>query len=373
MGVPVIGLVYGRRQIGIASRFLDESIRCTDPELNEERFIEELLGLANRWPGAVVLPTDDASLVAISRQRDQLLPKLRVVSDEWSIVQKLIEKHETYALATKAGVPCPRIQLVRSTEQALELAESVGFPCLLKPSVGHIYYRKFGRKMLFVEKPNELEQAVKESINYGGDLMISEFIPGLDDAGANYNSFSIDGHVVHEFTARKVRNKPSQIGFPTAVESIWLSELAQLGREMLAVTKYSGFSCMEFKRDARGGGYKLMEINARHNFSGELANVTGINFPYLSYLHAVGEDLPETRCVQRDSVYWIDDERDPLGLLRALWTRGESVEHFLRPYKEQHVFATYSAIDPMPFLKQTFTSAAQAIRRSVSRAVRFGD
>ena len=109
--------------------------------------------------------------------------------------------------------------------------------------------------------------------------MLCEFIPGDDTCGVNYNSYCDDGRPGNEFTAQKLRLKPRLIGFPTAIVGRWLPEVAAAGRRVMAALSYSGFSGTEFKRDPRDGIYKLMEVNARPNFSGWLAVNSGGTSP----------------------------------------------------------------------------------------------
>lgn len=310
-GIPVVGLGYGGGRIGLASRFLRARSHCPDPAEDEAAFVDFLVSLAARWEGAVLFPSDDASLVALSRHKARLSARrFRVVAEDWSLVRALIEKHRTYAIAERAGVPCPRLIVVRN--------------------------------------PDEGARAIEESAGYGGELTLCEFIPGDDRCGANYNSFAVRGRVVQEFTARKIRPKPPAIGFPTAVESVLLPEVIASGRRMIGALRYDGFSCAEFKRDPRDGIYKLMEVNARHNSSGRLAVACGIDFPWLSYRAALGDPVPGAPQEQKQGIHWIDEERDVRGAVAALGNGLHAAREYLAPYAGARVFVVASASDPAP-------------------------
>jgi D-aspartate ligase len=362
-GVPVIGVGYGRSQIGLASRYVCARVRTCDPDSDEAGFLACLMELAQRWPGSVLFPSDDSSLVTLSRHRDRLSQAFRVVAERWSVVRSLIEKHRTYEIARAAAVPCPRLQIVRGTNEDLEFARQIGFPCLLKPSVGHLFFKKFSRKMVLIRSACELLPALAALQDCGGELMLSEFIPGEDTCNANYNSFCIDGAAVRELTAQKVRMRPSSIGFPTVVRSRHMPEVLRTGRRMAAALGYSGFSCMEFKRDIRDGTYKLMEVNGRHNYSGQLANACGIDFPWLSYLAASQRVLPLALDSVVPEMFWIDEERDTLALLRALCRGGSAVPSWLEPYRNAHVYAVFSGADPLPSVRLLGASLAHALSR----------
>ncbi len=361
--IPVAGAAYGNGQIGLSSRYLDAKLRCPDPAEREAQFIAYLERLPARWEGAVLFPSDDASLVALARHKERLSQRFRVVAQSWERVRDLIEKHRTYEIAREAGVPFPKLQRVRAADAALAFAREIGYPCLVKPSVGHLFFKLFGRKMLMPYSEPQLERALERLADYRGELMLCEFIPGPDTCSANYNSFCVRGHAVREFTAQKVRLKPVSIGFPTLVRSRVMPEVAEVGRRMAAAIGLDGFSCMEFKRDARDGAYKLMEVNGRHNYSGALASACGIDFPYLSYLHAQGLELPVEEHLQIPACVWIDEERDVLGALGALSHGLRAARAYLAPYSGRKVFATTSATDLKPTLSLVAASVTGALKR----------
>src|SRR5262245_26342957 len=71
-GIPIVGIAYGRGQIGLASRFTRAHARCADPAENEEELLQQLESHARDWGRGVVFPSDDASLVALSGNRERL-------------------------------------------------------------------------------------------------------------------------------------------------------------------------------------------------------------------------------------------------------------------------------------------------------------
>jgi predicted ATP-grasp superfamily ATP-dependent carboligase len=365
-GVPVVAVCFGRGQVAAASRYATARERAPDPNEDEAAFLEFLLDAAGKWTGAVVFPTDDATLMAVSKNKERLSNCYRVVAEDWAVVRQLLEKVHTYAIAENRGIPCPRLRPVGQTDEALELAREIGFPCILKPSLGHVFFRRHHAKMVFAHSLDELRGLIDRFGPEASELMLSEFIPGDDTRGANYNSFHVEGHPYQEFTAEKIRLKPARIGFPTAVVSRWRPAVAELGRRMVRAVGYRTFSCAEFKRDERDGVHKLMEVNARHNYSGALALACGINFPYLSYLDALGQALPSGGRTQNEGVRWIDEERGVGGAVAAARAGAGAVWAYLEPYARRRVFAVFSASDPLPSLQQ----AGELLRRSRGREPR---
>jgi len=349
-GVAPVGVAFGSKQVAMASRHLREVRVAPDPNDDEAAFVAWLLDQRSDLGGVVLITTDDASLMAVSRAHESLAQAYRLAAQPWAVVGPLLEKSRTYAIAEAAGIPAPRTVVAGDTAQAREFAAKVGFPCLLEPSVGHAFLNRFKAKMRLVRDQDELRRVLGELAGYPGEIMLSEFIPG-DDTGTNDNALWDRGRPLREFTARKLRQRPTSIGFPTVVESRWMPDVALAGRRVIETVGLAGISCTEFKRDARDGVLKLMEVNARHNLSGGLAVACGVNFPLLSYRHALGDPLEPDDSRQIEGVRWIDEPRDLLGLPQAARGGFRALASFFRPYRGPYVSAVFSLDDPRPGLR----------------------
>jgi predicted ATP-grasp superfamily ATP-dependent carboligase len=183
--------------------------------------------------------------------------------------------------------------------------------------------------------------------------MLQEFIPGDDTHGVNYNSFFLNGEPKIEITAEKVRLSPPLIGFPRVVVSKHIPQVIEPGRKMLKATGYNGFSCMEFKKDSRDGIYKLMEVNGRHNLSTPLSVKSGINFPFLTYMHIVYGELSEVNNGFKEGIYWIDLGKDIIESIRSFRKEHFSILEYIKPYLKPKVFTIPSIKDPLPLLHRT--------------------
>ena len=86
---------------------------------------------------------------------------------------KLLEQHH---------IPFPKYGVVESAEQALELAEELGFPLLVRPS-----YVLGGQKMKIVINKEELEHHVVDIINEMGSnqILLDHFLGGAIEAEAD--------------------------------------------------------------------------------------------------------------------------------------------------------------------------------------------
>jgi len=362
-GIPVVAVYYDRSDPAYVSRYVSESIVCPHPEHEEAKFHDLVADLVARYPNAVLLPSNDYTLVALSNMR--ALPGViaKLATPDAQIVTKCIEKDHTYGLADSIGVRAPRTSTVRraprtstvrSLDDAQEQAASIGFPCLLKPAVGHRFFSVLRVKMFKVASAAELQEAWSRSAAIDGDMLIQEYIPGGDDHGVNYNAFWHEGRPQVEVTAAKLRLSPRGIGFPTVVVNRFIPEIIEPARKMLAALDYHGFANVEFKRDARNGEYVLMEINPRLNQSLLLSVATGLNFAAMAYRQCLGEPIGDYADIDPYRVrrYYIDTDRDIREALKELPSGKLSLQAFLAPYFSRQVSATFSWSDPLPFFKR---------------------
>ena len=345
-----------------ASRYVRRSVRLPHPEHDEEAFVAGLMRLGPGLEGSPLLPASDESLSVIAHHRDELARWYRVACPEAGVVDAIIEKEHTYALADAIGLPAPRTYQATSEDELERMATELGYPCLIKPSQSHRYVELFKRKMVRADDRSTLLAAYREAREAGLDVLLQELIPGDDEQGVNYNSYRVDGRVVAEFTAQKVRLTPRSFGPPSVVISRRLPEVVELGRRILDALGLDGFSCVEFKRDARDGGYRLMEVNGRFNLSSLLSERCGINFPWIAYRHLVMGEVEAAVADFREGVYWIDGTKDLVHGLPELVRRPWTIGRFVAPYRGEKVFAVLDRDDMRPLAKRYALLAADAVR-----------
>ncbi len=347
-------LSYDHDDMGRASRYISKLLDAPHPENQKEEFITFLINLASDYHGAMLLPASDASLKTISYHKTELSQYYSVACTDWAITQQYIDKKLTYALAEKVGVPAPHTMIPHSEADVEKYAQTVAYPCLVKPCESHVYFDHFHHKMVQAQNFNQMMKAYRDAANVGLEVMLQEFIQGDDADGVNYNAYYLDGEPLVEFTARKIRNAPPQLGSPCAAVSANEQEVIAAGRRILKAMGFYGFACTEFKRDIHDGVYKLMEVNGRHNLSGALAIYCGVNFPLIHYRHLMLGEIP-SQLDYRKGIYWIDLTRDWAYHLKRVLQREYPWKKFITPYQNEHIFAILDAHDMGPFVKRVGT------------------
>ena len=361
MGIPIVSVVSHEKDYGHYSKYVVRRIKVAHPEQETDRFISQLIALSDQLKGSLLIPASDEFLVAVSKNISLLEKHFVVASVGWEIIQMVIDKEWTHACASDAGVPVPKTITPKSLGEAKAYSRSIEYPCLVKPKQSHLYYEKFGMKMIKAQDPEELISEFLRASEDGLEVMFQEFIPGDDSQVVNYNSYFWKNEPIVEFTAQQIRKAPPEVGAPCVVRSVHIPEIIDIGRKLIRAIGYNGFSCSEFKLDLRDGTYKLMEVNGRHNLSGSLAVRCGINFPWLEYMSHM-EGVRQTGPDFMEGIYWIDLARD-LTRLKDLFHKKSSWRGALAPYFRRPIIAEFNWGDPMPLLIR----AAKLIKRFLKR------
>lgn len=344
-GVRPLVVVHSPREFARSSRRIERWTSLPHPEAHPDAYVERLEELAPPDARPLLVPTTDETLGLVARHKERLQERYAITTMDAARVETVLDKERTYEMAAAAGIPVPRTFSPASEDELREACDALGFPLLVKPRESHRYYARFHRKMVKAQDHATAQSAWHEALDADVGVVVQEFIRGPDRNGANYNSYIHGGETIAEFTASKRRIYPREIGFPAIVVSERLGEVTRVGRRLHAAFGTSGFSCAEFKLDARDGAYKLMEINARHNLSGRLAIRCGLNFPLIDHAVATGAPLPPVGAV-RDGVYWVNLTPDFVRSLGRRAARREYMTSLARP----HVFDVLDRRDLRPFV-----------------------
>jgi D-aspartate ligase len=262
--------------------------------------------LESAAPGAVVLPCSDDGLELVARNHSALLNAGLVQIDASpDVLLALLDKEQAYLLAAKAGIPVPATVAVADQAELASAAERIGFPCALKPAHSHLFTRHFPVKAFVAADRDELEGAFRRTRSLGLKMLITELIPGLDDAYPSCFSFLDEqGEPIFTITKSKLRQYP--IGYGSACYHVtdWDPEAAELGVRFLQSVGMRGHAHVEFKRDARDGELKLIECNPRFTGTTGLLRVAGADLTLFTYNRLVGRQPPAIGEYRKGIALW---------------------------------------------------------------------
>jgi D-aspartate ligase len=220
------------------------------------------------------------------------LPEVLAPFPGWDVLESVQSKRKQLEHAEAAGVEIPSTIYPASGQEARAAAEEIGLPVLLKPEHPVGFKQRFRRQAFRCETLGEVERAYSDAQEFGP--MLQELIPGGDDTLYTVGSYlRRDGTPLGVFSGRKLRQTPPGIGTCRVGEAVWIDEAVAAALRLLNEFGYHGLSQVEFKRDPRDGGFKLMEINPRLWQWHALATACGVDLPLIAYADLVGESPPQ--------------------------------------------------------------------------------
>jgi D-aspartate ligase len=280
-GVRVLAVDHRPSALGFRSKYAERFL-SPDPFVDEHRFVNFVRALGE----VVVFPTHDDSLNAIARYADDL--QVLTPFPDWKLLERVQSKRAQLEQAQAAGVDTPETRYPASATEAREL----GFPAIVKPERPIEFKRRFKRQGFRCDNAQELDEAYAKTEEFGP--IVQEFVAGGDETLYTVGSYlAPDGRALGVFCGRKLRQTPRGIGTCRVGEAVWEQEAVDAALRLLASFEYHGLSQVEFKRDARDGRFKLMEINPRLWQWHGLATACGVDLPRIAYADLVGETPPQ--------------------------------------------------------------------------------
>jgi predicted ATP-grasp superfamily ATP-dependent carboligase len=245
--------------------------------------------------GSVIFVCNDEAVSFVANHRQELSRHYRLDDSVPALQLAMLDKQKTLALAQSVNVPAPRFWQIENAAQLDAIEGALTFPLIVKPLHSHLFQAKFGgRKYLAVNNHDEVRAAMERVWAAGLQAMINEFIPGPDHRLSSYYTY-IDrrGRPLFHFTKKVIRRYPKNEGLTSYHLTDWDPDVADVGLRFLAGIGYRGLANVEFKRDARDGRLKLVEVNARFTAPQELFVRCGLDTASLIYNDLVGLPLPE--------------------------------------------------------------------------------
>lgn len=348
--VGVTGLDWERDAPASRSRYC-RAIPCPHPTDDPDRLLEVLVALGARHDSRpVLLPTTDAYVLFLSRFRETLRQHFLFALPAPAVVEALVNKRRQYEMAERLGLPIPQTFYPEDVQDLERIKQAVSYPALIKPCFSHLWAPIFGNKGFRVNGPSELEQRFSEVARRGLAVMIQAVIQGPGTQHLKVRSYLDEtGRPLGMFTARKIRQYPDDFGVSTLEESARLDEATHLGLAFLRGIGYRGVGSIEFKRDARDGQLKLIELNTRFWQQTIHATRCGVNFPLIAYLDLTGQQPAVPRAFAAGS-RWLDAVPD----FQTAWLQHRRGELTLRDWAwslgRVRAFAYFDLRDPGPFL-----------------------
>jgi D-aspartate ligase len=356
-GLRSVVIVEARYDVATVSRY---ARRFTFATFHGENFVEELLRLRIGMPRrGIIIFADDRPLLTVSRYRDRVAPSFSFQLPPHGLLVDLTSKERFFQLAKRGGFPVPRTLLVHNHGDLNGLRD-LRPPLCVKPNTRSRAYDGSFKKAYRVETQADARSLCERVLDTVEEVIVQEWIEGSNDSIYFCLCYMGPGASVVAFTGRKGRSWPPQIG---VTASCWAApevaeELEDLTiRFFRSIGLTNGFASMEYKRDQRDGGFRMVEPTVgRTDGQVEISALCGINLCHVAYCDAAG--LPRPPLKPDPTHIWRDEFRDFIS------ARSSGTSCFYPPSHRIHN-AYWRRDDPGPALLESAKGAKEALHRVI--------
>ncbi len=303
--------LLGRMSHAAYSRFVDKRYPVPSPVADwqagnvkranseqEEAYVTALLAICSREKIDAIFPSWDPDVYVLSKNKDRFATLgVQIPVPDFEVALIALDKYRTIQAAQANGFPCPRTYLYESSQDVADIAETAGFPLVIKPR-----FTSGGRGMAIVNSLDELFDHLPFESDGAYKPMIQEYIPGGRKESLQF-VLDRDGNLAFMFHKKRLRTFRVNARFGTVSRSSALPPYSEQIAQLMKSFGWWGAGGIEVLIDPRDGSFKLMEINAR--YPRQLWNRTelGINEPWMTMQIARGKTYPETRDYPLDALF----------------------------------------------------------------------
>lgn len=253
------------------------------PKSRSEEFLDELIRIIKRTHYDVLIPVSLESYVQTSLHKSELESIVKLFIPEWDKMEIVSNKDKTFKLAKKISISSPLTIPITTHEDIENAFRSIGYPIVLKASESGFDSLRYCNNL------TELEASYKYFlIKKKTGIIAQEYI-----RGASYGFYGLfsGGIPFALFMHKRIKEFPITGGASAVASSYYDEELKQLGLKIMHELKWTGPAMVEFKKDAKDGKYKLIEINPKLWGSLDLTISAGIDIPSMIVKHCMGAKI----------------------------------------------------------------------------------
>lgn len=306
-GVRAFGVDCIASHAGFRSRY-GKSFVCPDPDRQPAEWVAFMKQLARQIGGKpVIIPAADIFVTALGEHAAELASDYCFSGDSVVLQAALATKEQQYALAAKAGFPCPRTEHIQGRADLEAFCRDAQFPCLIKPRSAREWESLpegnplRGKKIATAGTVAALLERYSHAETYQPQAVVQEIVAGPDDAKYCYlSTYGLDRERLGYAVVRQLRTHPLGFGSASMVQPVVDEEIAAMCDRFLRSIGYVGICEIELKRDARDGKVRLIEINPRWSVTADCATYAGVHLGWLHYLDLIGERVPAITATRFD-------------------------------------------------------------------------
>ncbi len=300
LGIPTVAVYSEADRYSLPVRFADEAV-CIGPAKSARSYLDipsiisaaEITNVEAIHPGYGFL-SENARFAEVCKDCG-----IKFIGPRPDVIQAMGIKERARAIMKEYGVPTlPGSEgVLSSAEEAIDLAQQIGFPIILKASAGG-----GGRGMRVVNKAEELAAMLTQAQQEAGasfssaDVYLEKFVTRprhiefqvLADEHGNIEILGERECSIQRRHQKLLEESPSPALRPETRERVM-----QTLREALKAIGYTNAGTVEFLMDEKGDLY-FIEVNARIQVEHPVTEmVTGLDLVKAQIRIAAGEKLSD--------------------------------------------------------------------------------
>jgi D-aspartate ligase len=372
LGVPVYGLAHRKRLVPNASRYCAGTFAVGEegrPIGDAQSLVAGLLAAAERLgEGALLLAGTDEWAVFIAEHDEQLQPAFRFPRMPAELVAAIASKEGLHRLAGEHKVATPKIARPGNAEEAAALAKTLQYPVMLKPVVSRpdVTYKAVAADADSLLRSYRIMEETPDAPN----VMLQEYIPGRDEDVWMFNGyFDWNSRCLVGFTGKKLRQQPPHMGHCSLGVCRQNRAVINTTVRFLESVGYRGIVDIGYRFDHRDGQYKILDVNPRLGGAFRLfVDANGLDVVRAFYLDLTEQPVPAP--VPKDGRRWLREDSEILSLWQYRRTDGLRFWDWVRSVRSVDETATFSLLDPIPFIASMWRLIAETTRGRWQRRTR---
>lgn len=315
------------------------------PDDLEKRLIEFAKSLSSP---PVLFPVGDGDVMFVSDRTERLRPYYRFNLAHPELIQTLVNKRTQYRVISGSGIPIPSTYFDLTSANAG--CRDVRFPVVIKPAYSHLWPQRGEIKALGAENREQLQARLKDMEDQKIQVVVQSIVPGPPSELYTVVAYISDtGPMALAASIRKLRHFPLDFGFGSLNEAVRMEVLETQALRLLRDLGLTGVCGVEFKRDARDGQFKFIEINPRFELAHHLLATAGVDVARAMYSDITGYQLKGDNSY-RTGMRWISLTLDLKASLRMLASGDLSFSAWIRSMCNVRTEALLTWDDPLPGL-----------------------
>lgn len=322
--------------MGLYSKYCNKKIIYPNPRTHSDLFIKYLVNMVKNDTYECILPSHTYTAFLLSKYKDILSDYTKVPQPDLDVFMNAYDKEMLLKIATAGGITCPKTYFSNSLDEIL--ADVDEYPVVVKPSQRH------GVGIEICNSKSDLENSYTKMWSKYGPCIVQEYIPNGGELGV-YTLFNFHSEPIALTVQKRIRSLFPYGGISTLRRTLADENLVHIAFNLLKMIRWYGVAMVEFRFDARDGTPKLMEINPRFWGSLQLSVLSGVDFPYLLYRLANGDNLEADLCFKENvQCRWL------LGDIAAFFQCSNKIKNLRGFLRFKDNYDVISLSDPKPMI-----------------------